>query len=80
MNWNPSYDKQRFENQIISTEHLSCGLLNLTLYRGVCSGDLFSIVVAECDSAPLLHTGFLGARVMKNDPAHQQGEPFGRFA
>lgn len=80
MNWNHSYDKQRIENKRISTEHLSCGLLNLTLYRGVYSGDLFSTVVAECDSAPLLHAGFLGARVMKNDPAHQQGEPFGRFA
>lgn len=75
MDWNHSYDKQRTEKKIISTEHLSCGLPNLTLYRRIYSGDLFSIVVAECDSAPLLHTGFLGARVMKNDPDHQ---PAGR--
>lgn len=68
------------ETKIISSEHLSGRLLNLTLHRGIYSGDLFSIAVAQCDSALLLHTGFLRARVMKNDPAHQQGEPFGRFA
>lgn len=54
MNWKFSYDKERLENKIrISIEHLPCGLLILTLYRGVYSGDLFFIVAADCDSAPL---------------------------
>lgn len=36
-----------------------------------------SITLVRCDWAPLRRTWFLWGRVVKNDPAHLQGEPFG---
>lgn len=57
---------------------LSCSLSGLLpLFSAV--GIYPSIALAQCDCAPLLHTWFFWARVLKNDPAHVQGEHFGKY-